>query len=903
MRIRPSFALLAGLAALLVLPSIASAAVLAGDTVIESTVDGNVAGAAEAFQATAGASGVAGTVTVYVDATSTATSLVAGVYADNGGHPGTLLAQGTLSPLAAAAWNNVAIPSVSINAGSIYWIALLAPAGTLHFRSKHTGHSEAPATNGLTSLPSTWTTGATYADTASAYLQSTAVTVPVLSVSPLSLSFAGQVGGAAPPTQTVSVANVGAGSLSFTTASDASWLTATPASGTAPATVTVAASQLGLAAGAYTGHVTIAATGVQGSPQVVTVSLNVTTPSTGGPADWTTIDHDPARTGDASGETTIGPAEARTLGQLWSTTLDGKITSQPLYVAGVQAGGATHNLLIAATDQNSLYGVDADTGAVVWRRAFGAPPPNIAIPGGFGIIGAPVVDSAAGRIYVVTDGGSLVTVSLANGADVAPPLALIDRPSTNKVWGGLNLVGGNLYVATASDGADTAPWRGQVYRLGTGTSTPSPLAAFAVVPSIPAPNGGGGIWGYGGVSVDTATGHVYAATGDDSNEGYTPYGDEMVALDAGLNVLGSWQPSQPNNFPCAGAPCDLDFGATPVVFTPQACPTMVAAGNKDGNLYVFKTADLEASRPPFQTLALNPANDWLGSGGVGGVPAYWKAGRMLFVSDAGTGLPGIAAGIVGLTVQSDCTLKVAWSQPIGGNTQPNSTPTVANGVVYVGDGNGGRVHAYDALSGTPLWDSGANAAGSTYAAPMVAAGKLYSGSWDGSSTSSVGTLRAFAPGAGSTQVALGDTTIEGQKDFTLAGNAEAFQVTGAVTGSVGTLNVYVDTGSAATKIVAGLYADAGGHPGALLASGQKLAPASAAWAAVAIPATSITAGTKYWLAVTGGTTGTLRFRDRHRGPCSSELAKQTTLDALPTAWTTGTTYTDCPLSGYGTLLP
>ena len=403
--------------------------------------------------------------------------------------------------------------------------------------------------------------------------------------------------------------------------------------------------------------------------------------------------------------------------------------------------------------------------------------------------------------------------------------------------------------------------------------------------------------------IDPATGHVYAATGADSNEGYTPYGDRLVALDAALGVLGSWEPSHPTTFPCNGNPCDVDFGATPVVFTPQGCPTLVAAGNKDGNVYLFRATDLEASRPPLQALQLNSTNDWLGNGGVGGVPAYWRAGRMLFVTDAGPGMPGIAAGVVALTVQPDCTLQVAWSQPLGANSQPNSTPTVANGVVYVGEGNGGRVHAYDALTGTPLWDSGANASGSTYAAPLVAAGKVFAGSWDGAAQSAAGTVRAFAPGAAQTQIALGNAAVEAQRDFTAAGAAEAFQVTAAVSGSVGALNVYVDATSVATKIVAGLYADASGHPGALLGQGARLAPTPGAWAAIAIPATPVTAGTRYWLAVTGGSSGTLRFRDRYRGPCVSELARQTGLDALPATWASGAVFTDCPLSGYGTVLP
>jgi outer membrane protein assembly factor BamB len=461
------------------------------------------------------------------------------------------------------------------------------------------------------------------------------------------------------------------------------------------------------------------------------------------PADWLQIEHDPARSGFASGEGTIGAANAPSLSQRWSTSVDGKVTAAPLYAAGVPVGGEPRDIVVAATSGNSIYALDAHTGAVLWRRNFGSQPDNCAIPGGFGISGAPAIDKDAERVYTISDDGDLHSLKLSSGTDAAPPLALIDGPGTNKVWGGLNLSGGTLYVATASDGCDSPPWRGRVYRVDVAGDEPSLLGTWDVVSSIAAPAGGGGIWGYGGVSVDPATGRVYATPGADSTEGYAPYADRMVALDADLDVLGSFEPPHESDFPCSGEPCDLDFGATPLVFTPSGCPTMVAAGNKDGNLYVQDADTLAASGQPRQTLRLNAVNDWLGSGGVGGVPAYWPDGRMVFVTDAGPGVTGISAGVVGLHVKDDCSLEVAWSAPLGGNAQPNSTPTVANGVVYVGEGNGGQVHAYDATNGDELWSGGGPAA--TYAAPIVAAGTVFAGSWDGFDPSDNGTVRAFAP--------------------------------------------------------------------------------------------------------------------------------------------------------------
>jgi hypothetical protein len=100
---------------------------------------------------------------------------------------------------------------------------------------------------------------------------------PALAVSPSSLTFNATVGGSNPAAQNVSVTNTGSGSLDVTASGSASWLGVTPASASAPATLSVAPSISGLAVGTYTGTVTVTATtsGTTGSPKTVAVTLNV----------------------------------------------------------------------------------------------------------------------------------------------------------------------------------------------------------------------------------------------------------------------------------------------------------------------------------------------------------------------------------------------------------------------------------------------------------------------------------------------------------------------------------------------------------------------------------------------------------------------------------------------------
>src|SRR5262245_37671087 len=100
-------------------------------------------------------------------------------------------------------------------------------------------------------------------------------TNPTIGVSPSSLSFTATAGGSNPASQTINITNTGAGTLNFTASDDASWLTVSPTSGTAPATLTASVNISGLAAGAYNGTITISATGATNTPVSVPVTLTV----------------------------------------------------------------------------------------------------------------------------------------------------------------------------------------------------------------------------------------------------------------------------------------------------------------------------------------------------------------------------------------------------------------------------------------------------------------------------------------------------------------------------------------------------------------------------------------------------------------------------------------------------
>jgi hypothetical protein len=104
---------------------------------------------------------------------------------------------------------------------------------------------------------------------------------PTIVVSRSSLSFSAQAGSGNPSPQTFGIRNGGGGTLAYTVAWDAAWLSVTPASGSSTGQENphvVAVNSGGLAQGNYNGTITIASPGVANSPQVVGVMLQVTAP-------------------------------------------------------------------------------------------------------------------------------------------------------------------------------------------------------------------------------------------------------------------------------------------------------------------------------------------------------------------------------------------------------------------------------------------------------------------------------------------------------------------------------------------------------------------------------------------------------------------------------------------------
>src|SRR3977135_2655089 len=85
----------------------------------------------------------------------------------------------------------------------------------------------------------------------------------------------------------------------------------------------------------------------------------------------TTYHNDNARTGQNTQETYLTPANVNStqFGKLFTVAVDGAVFAQPLYLTNVSINGGTHNVVYVATQHDSVYAIDADTGTLYWQKS------------------------------------------------------------------------------------------------------------------------------------------------------------------------------------------------------------------------------------------------------------------------------------------------------------------------------------------------------------------------------------------------------------------------------------------------------------------------------------------------------------------------------------------------------
>jgi hypothetical protein len=341
-----------------------------------------------------------------------------------------------------------------------------------------------------------------------------------------------------------------------------------------------------------------------------------------------TYHYNNSRTGWNSSETILTPANVNstTFGVLKTVALDDQVDGQPLVVPSVKITAGTHqgvhSVVYVATEGNTVYAIDANTGTILLSPNFGKP---VSMPLGcnnngpnVGINSTPAIDPAESVLYVIvytqTASGPtyfIHALDLGSLTDKVAPRqitgshALADgsvytfNATVQRQRPGLLVANGNVYAGFGSF-CDFATNLSRGWLLGWQTGTLTPLASNQLndtQPTSPDSFFLSSIWmsGYG-LAADHA-GNVLFVTGNSDFSGTTYDGvtniqESVVKVSPTLaTVLDLFTPS---NQPSLDE-TDGDFGSGGVMLLPDqpgSVAHMAVAAGKDGNMYLMNENDL-----------------------------------------------------------------------------------------------------------------------------------------------------------------------------------------------------------------------------------------------------------------------------------------------------------------------
>src|SRR5881392_3205779 len=289
-------------------------------------------------------------------------------------------------------------------------------------------------------------------------------------------------------------------------------------------------------------------------------------------------------------------------------TISGNVYAQPLYIEG----GPNGPMIIAVTESNNVYALDATTGLPIWSRTDIGPAVTSGLPCGninpAGITGTPVVDLTSRRLFfdALIDGTTkkhfIYSLNVDTGATTPGwPVDVNAKASYNSInfvslaqeeRGGLALVNGIVYVSYSGYLGDCGSYHGWV--VGVNINNPSSVGAWATTAI------GGGIWGHGGVASDGT--NMFVVTGNTFNTGGNWMGGEaIIRLQAGPVWTGQptdyWVPT--NWLSLDNSDTDLGGVSATVIDVPGATPSqLVLALGKDSNAYLLNRNNLGGIASP-----------------------------------------------------------------------------------------------------------------------------------------------------------------------------------------------------------------------------------------------------------------------------------------------------------------
>src|SRR5882757_3236092 len=385
-------------------------------------------------------------------------------------------------------------------------------------------------------------------------------------------------------------------------------------------------------------------------------------------------------------------------------TISGNVYAQPLYIEG----GPNGPVVVAVTESNNVYALNATTGAVIWQRNLG-PAVTSGLPCGninpLGITGTPVTDLASRSLFLdaMIDGNPkkhfVYSLNVDTGAtnpgwpvDLNATVSFNGTTFTSNVQnerGGLAVVNGVLYVPFSGLAGDCGTYHGWV--VGITINTPSNVRAWATAAV------GGGIWGHSGVASDGT--NMFVITGNTFNtQGNWMGGEAIIRLQAGPVLSDFWAP--PNWFSLDQSDTDVGGVSATLVDVPGATPSqLVLALGKDGMAYLLNRNNLGGVSLPVGSANLPSA--------VRGQSAatYHTSQGTYFVFHTENN----AVAAYKITPTNPPTIVPAWSMSQSGlgSVFVTSTDGTNNVIVWVAGGGGDqRLHAFNGETGAVVYAGG-----------------------------------------------------------------------------------------------------------------------------------------------------------------------------------------------------
>ena len=512
---------------------------------------------------------------------------------------------------------------------------------------------------------------------------------------------------------------------------------------------------------------TIASTGLYTAPFALgphTITASAVSPSFTVPAYLTvtntspgavlTYHNDDARDGAFTEETTLTPVNVNSaqFGKLVSYPVDGQIYAQPLFLPQISIGGAVHDVVFVATENDSVYAFDA-TGAQttpLWSESLGVPSPRNDVDGispVLGITSTPVIDVTTNTLYVLAD--------ISTGPSFY--LHALDITSGAEKFGGpVQVTGSVLGTGWDNSGGTITLEKGCYQRMGLALDPvtnmiyiafghcqhgwvlaydKTSLAQTAIFNDTP-DGAGGGLWASGGApAIEDVSGDIFLITGVDQNDPPSGFNDSFLRLSsADLSEQDFFQPDNESWLDANDA--DLGSGAAVLLpDNPSSTPREVIGGGKDGRVFVVNRDSMGTFAPDTNNVIQTVQVGVHQLDNIFATPVYWNGLLYYHCDDDSLKAYSWSNGLLSTAPVSSATAVFGMHGAIASLSANGTTSGIIWDIDNSTYGTGPAVlHAYDASNvATELYNSSQAGARDTaglalkMTAPTIAGGKVFVG--------------------------------------------------------------------------------------------------------------------------------------------------------------------------------